>query len=159
MPDSADHGPATVDEDAFTVRRTIRIAAPVEAVWAAVTEPEHVSAWFGETRLDGAGAGATGTMCFPGYGAIPLRVEAFDPPRSVTYAWNNDDAGGLPDRFDDSRATVFTFELEPVDGGTRLSVVETGFERTSDPLGNLEDHRGGWDSELDELVALLERAA
>jgi len=40
--------------------------------------------------------------------------------------------------------------------GTRLTVVESGFETTSDPVANLEDHRGGWDGELDKLVALLE---
>jgi hypothetical protein len=41
---------------------------------------------------------------------------------------------------------------------TRLTVVETGFETTSDPIANMEDHRGGWDGELDKLVALLESA-
>ena len=40
--------------------------------------------------------------------------------------------------------------------GTELTVVETGFENTSDPAANLESHREGWDSELDKLVALLE---
>ena len=51
---------------------------------------------------------------------------------------------------------MFTFTLEPVAGGTRLTVVETGFDATSDPIANLEGHRGGWDGELDKLVALLE---
>ena len=41
-------------------------------------------------------------------------------------------------------------------GGTQLTVVESGFEHTSDPAANLESHREGWDSELDKLVALLE---
>jgi hypothetical protein len=40
--------------------------------------------------------------------------------------------------------------------GTELSVVETGFDVTSDPTRNLEDHREGWDGELDKLVSLLE---
>ena len=35
-------------------------------------------------------------------------------------------------------------------------MVESGFDATSAPLANLEDHRGGWDAELDKLVALLE---
>ena len=43
--------------------------------------------------------------------------------------------------------------------GTRLTVVETGFEHTSDPSANLESHREGWDGELDKLVALLEGRA
>ena len=37
--------------------------------------------------------------------------------------------------------------------------VETGFEHTSNPAQVMADHRGGWDEELDKLVALLERDA
>ena len=51
---------------------------------------------------------------------------------------------------------MFTFTLEQVPGGTELTVVETGFETTSDPTANMDSHRSGWDSELDKLVALLE---
>lgn len=148
---------SVVDEGTFSVRRTIRIAAPVEKVWRAVTEPEHVSRWFGRTVLEGTGAGATGTMTFEGYGAVPVRVEAIDAPREVTYRWSNDDAlGELPGQVDEATSTVFTFTLEAVAGGTQLTVVETGFERTSDPAANLESHRNGWNSELDKLVALFE---
>lgn len=149
--------PSTIDEAAFAVRRTIRIAAPVEKVWSAVTSPDHISQWFGKTRLDGAGVGATGTITFPDYGAVPLRVEAIDEPRSVTYRWNNDDAlGSLPDSIDEQRSTVFTFTLEAIPEGTQLTVVETGFEHTSNPSKNLSAHRTGWTDELDKLVALLE---
>jgi len=149
--------PAVVDAAAFTVRRTIRIAAPVEKVWSAVTEPEHISRWFGRTELDGSGAGARGTMTFAERGSIPLRVEAMDHPRLVTYRWNNDDAlERLPGELDIDHSTIFTFTLEPVSGGTRLTVVESGFDATSDPAANLESHRGGWEVELDKLVALLE---
>ncbi len=149
--------PSMVDENRFAVRRTIRIAAPIDKVWSAVTEPEHISTWFGLTVLEGAGVGAHGTMTFPDYGAVPLRVEAIDAPRMVAYRWGNDDAlGELADAVDPEHSTVFTFTLESVAGGTQLTVVETGFETTSDPAANLESHRQGWDSELDKLVALFE---
>jgi len=148
---------SVIDEGAFTVRRTIRIAAPVDKVWRAVTEPEHISRWFGQTVLDGAGVGATGTMTFEGYGVIPLRVEAIDAPRSVSYRWGNDDAADRrPDVLDEATATVFTFTLDEVAGGTELTVVETGFDRTSNPASNMADHAQGWVEELDKLVALLE---
>ncbi|WP_217178839.1 SRPBCC domain-containing protein [Streptomyces sp. AC495_CC817] len=148
---------AVVDEETFSVRRTIRIEAPVERVWSAVTEPEHISRWFGQTVLAGQGAGATGTMTFPDYGAIPLRVEEYDEPHRITYCWGNDDAqDARPDVLDPATSTVFTFTLEAVDGGTQLTVVESGFERTSDPRANLASHGEGWTLELDKLVALLE---
>ncbi|MCK6066351.1 MULTISPECIES: SRPBCC domain-containing protein [Microbacterium] len=148
-----DNPAATLDESTLTVRRSIRIAAPVEKVWQAVTEPEHISRWFARTTLDDAGSGA---IVFPSRGAVPLRRIAADAPRSVTYRWNNDDTlAALPAHYDDARATEFTFTLAAVDGGTELTVVETGFAATSDPLTNLRAHREGWTIELDTLVALL----
>jgi len=157
MVSMTDNEASVFDEDAFTVRRTIRIAAPVEKVWRAVTEPEHISRWFGRTVLDGAGAGATGTMTFDGYGEIPIRVEAVDAPRSVSYRWSNDDAvRRAGEMIDEATTTVFTFSLDEIDGGTELTVVETGFDRTSNPAANMADHAEGWVSELDKLVALLE---
>ena len=149
--------PSVVDEGQFTVRRRIRISAPVEKVWSAITEPAHISQWFGKAVLDGADVGATGTLTFPDYGSVPLRIEAIDAPRMISYRWGNDDAlGAPPAEVDPEHSTVFTFTLESVGGGTELTVVETGFETTSDPSANLESHREGWDSELDKLVALLE---
>ena len=155
-----DNPRAIVDEEALTVRRTIRIAAPLEKVWSAITDPAHISQWFGATVLDGSGAGATGTMTFDGYGAIPIRVEEVDDLRSITYRWGNDDAADeLPKAVADDNSTVFTFTLDQVDGGTQLTVVESGFEHTSDPVPNTRDHGTGWTDELDKLVALLEGAA
>lgn len=150
---------AVVDEDAFAVRRTIHIAAPIGRVWAAVTEPAHISEWFGRVELDGTGPGAEGAMSFAER-RLPLRVEAVDEPNSVTYRWNNDDALGEPPAgFEEGSATSFTFTLEAVPGGTRLTVVETGLDRTSDAGFNMDSHRRGWTVELDKLVALVEAGA
>lgn len=149
---------AVIDADTFTVRRTIQIGAPLEKVWRTVTEPELISQWFGQVTLTGSGAGALGTIGWPGERRVPIRVETFEPPREVSYRWCNED-GPLPDTVDEARSTVFTFTLEAVSGGTRLTVVETGFEHTGDPTGLMTDHRGGWDGELDKLVVLLEGRA
>lgn len=151
---------SVVDDGAFTVTRSIHIAAPVEKVWAAVTRPEYISRWFGQTVLQGSGPGAAGTITWPGRDAIPLRIEAIDEPSLVSYRWCNPCLGEpVPDAIDEAHSTVFTFTLEPVAGETWLTVVETGFETTSDPAAELESHRGGWDGELDKLVALLESDA
>jgi len=157
MTTTSNSSASVVDSDTFTVRRTVHVAASVEKVWAAVTEAEHISRWFGRAELAGRGVGATGSLTWPDHGPVPLRVEAFDEPRTVSYRWSNDDALGVPAAtLDVEHSTVFTFTLEPVSGGTRLTVVESGFDVTSDPTANLEDHRAGWDAELDKLVVLLE---
>lgn len=165
-----DNQPSVVDEAAFTVRRTIRIAAAPEKVWAAVTRPEHISEWFGRTVLDGAATGSgsgspvavgvTGSITWPDRAPVPIRIDAVDEPRSISYRWCNpclDDA--IPAEFDEAHSTVFTFTLEAVDGGTQLTVVETGFQTSPDAPAHLDSHRGGWDGELDKLVALLESGA
>ncbi|MEU2202399.1 SRPBCC domain-containing protein [Isoptericola sp. NPDC019482] len=156
--ESTQNPQAVIDADTFSVRRTIDIRAARDKVWRTVTEPELISRWFGEVALDGDGVGAVGTIGWPGERRIPIRVETFDPPSEVSYRWCNED-GPLPETVDERRSTVFTFTLEETPGGTRLTVVETGFERTSDPAALMADHRDGWDGELDKLVALLERDA
>ncbi len=87
---------STIDEQTFTVTRSISIAAPIEKVWRAITEPEHISRWFGQTVFDGAGRGAQGTMTFDGHGTVPIRIEQIDAPRAVTYRWCNDNALDSP---------------------------------------------------------------
>jgi uncharacterized protein YndB with AHSA1/START domain len=149
--------PSVIDEGAFTVRRTIRIAAPIEKVWSAITEPAHISRWFGQARFEDSTPGSLGTLSWEGRDPIPVRIEAIDEPRMISYRWANDDASGVvPDAIDDAHSTVFTFTLEPAANGTQLTVVETGFETTSDPAENMTSHAKGWISELDELVAVLE---
>ena len=151
---------AVTDEGTFTVRRTIYINATAKKVWAAITEPALISQWFGRAEFAGSGPGAAGTLTWDDHGSFPVRIEALDAPRSISYRWSNDCAvGAPPETLDEPTSTVFTFTLEAMDVGTQLTVVETGFENTSAPLANLDDHRDGWNSELDELVALLEGSA
>jgi uncharacterized protein YndB with AHSA1/START domain len=150
--------PSVVDSGEFTVRRTITIAAPTEKVWAAITETEHIVRWFGQAAvLDDVAVGARGVFSFDGYGDVPVMIEELDPPRMIAYRWGNDNASALdPDRVDPDHSTVFRFTLEPIDGGTQLTVVESGFGTLADPAASMESNRGGWNSELDELVAYLE---
>ena len=153
--------PSTIDADAFTVRRTVRIAAAPDRVWAAVTRPELITQWFGNiAELDRLEVGAEGEFGFEGYGRFPVRIEELDAPHVIAYRWGNENA--TPTKtLDPEHSTVFRFTLEPLDGGaaTRLTVVESGFDNLADPAKAMESNRGGWDSELDELVAFVEGSA
>ncbi|HAM26955.1 MAG TPA: hypothetical protein DCP11_09720 [Microbacteriaceae bacterium] len=148
--------PSVIDSGEFTVTRTISIAAPIDKVWAAITEADHIARWFGQkTVLDEVAVGATGVFSFDGYGDFPVLIEELDPPHVIAYRWGNDNANAV-DPIDRDHSTVFRFTLEPLAGGTQLTVVETGFDTLRDPAASMESNRGGWDSELDELVAYLE---
>jgi uncharacterized protein YndB with AHSA1/START domain len=150
--------PSVVDADKFSVRRTVSIAAPIEKVWAAVTEAEHIARWFPQAAvLDEVAVGAGGMFSFEGYGDVPVLIEELDPPRVIAYRWGSDaGVSSDPTRVDVAHSTVFRFTLEPVPGGTQLTVVESGFDSLVNPVERMEGNRSGWDSELDELVAYLE---
>jgi uncharacterized protein YndB with AHSA1/START domain len=155
--------PSVVDPDGFTVRRTITITASVEKVWAAITEAEHLARWFPHSAvLPSASIGTRGVFTWDDYGSFPVRVEEVDPPRSIAYRWSNSAPVSAPiDEVNEielnaDRSTVFRFTVEAIEGGTQLTVVETGFGTLANPSASMEDNRGGWNSELDELVAYLE---
>lgn len=88
--------PAVVDEGALIVRRTIRIAAPIEKVWRAVTEPALISQRFGETALADPTPGGHGMMACAGHGAVPLQLESHGPPRRPRRARARRPRGALP---------------------------------------------------------------
>ena len=148
--------PSIIDSGEFTVRRTISIRAAIDKVWAAITQADLIVEWFGQgAELSEVAVGGSGSFTFEGYGQFPVRIEELDPPRMIAYRWGNDNAKAVAG-IDPDHSTVFRFTLEPIEGGTQLTVVETGFNTLSDPVASMESNRGGWDSELDELVAFLE---
>jgi uncharacterized protein YndB with AHSA1/START domain len=112
------------------VEREVLVDAPPPDVWAALTEPDHLSAWFGalaETSPDG-------SVTFRWSDGTVRRavIEVSEPTRLLVLRW-------LPFKRDGSgRAiqrppTKVVFTLTPVPGGTRLRVVET-------TMGLLDSH-------------------
>jgi len=118
----------TGDEEIGAVRRSVVLDAPVEAVWAALTDAGALSAWLGgDVDIDPFPGGqvvvAEGGR--PRRGVIvdldPLRhleIRWLPPSRRIGFLWGPDDepaatSGGVG------------FRLEPAgDGRTRLTVVE-----------------------------------
>jgi uncharacterized protein YndB with AHSA1/START domain len=150
--------PSFVNADEFTVTRTITIAAPIERVWDAITKAEHIAKWFPEhATLSPVAVGTTGVFGWSNYGDFPVRIEELDPPHMIAYRWGNGNA--TASSLEPGESTVFRFTLEPTDAGTQLTVVESGFDALEDPAASMESNRGGWNSELDELVAYLEGSA
>lgn len=148
---------ASVDENGMRVSRSVEVRAPIASVWETLTDPGCIAQWFGH-RADFPGGmreGATGTFGWDAHGDFPARIEAWEEPHRFAFRWG---APGEPIRDDNS--TLATFSLERDGDVTRLTVVETGFERLGDAGARraaLEDNREGWTEELDDFVALLAR--
>ena len=148
---TADPNPrSVVDPDAFSVSRTITVAAPPAHVWEAITKPEHIAKWSAFTpSMDRIAVGGEGAWVLENFGSTPITIEELDPPFSISYRWGPSGAAHV----DPALSTTFRFTLEAIPDGTRLTVVESGFEFLADPGEQLESHRQGWDSQLDALAA------
>ena len=95
----------------------IVVEAPVEEAWAAITDRNELSVWFGaEVELDPEPL-SKATFHFPDGSERFAIVEEVEPPRRLAWRWWP--AG------DRSAATRVAIELEPVDEETRVTVVES----------------------------------
>jgi uncharacterized protein YndB with AHSA1/START domain len=136
------------------VTRTVHIQAHRSAVWAAITEPELISEWFGDTAALDLRVGGTGAMGWNEFGEFRVIVEEIDEPNTFAFRWarekNTDPTPG--------NSTLVRFTLVDVDGGMELTVRETGWEDfEGDAATGMQENTKGWLTELDELVAFLEK--
>jgi len=136
------------------ITRRIDIAAPIATVWAALTEADLIVQWFGDSAELDAVAGGTGFFGWSGHGKLRVLVEQADKPRLLVFRWAREaDADPVP-----GNSTVVRIELSEVDGGTRLALLESGFEELDAPAVAHADNERGWTAELGELVEFLAAA-
>ena len=138
---------------ALDITRSIDIKAPVEKVWAAITEPDLIARWFGDTAEFDATPGAAGAFGWQDHGGdFHLVVEHVDEPKTLVYRWARE-FGVAPTQ---GNSTLVRFDLTEIDGGTRLTLLETGFEELADPQGAQTGNSEGWTRELGELAEFAE---
>ncbi|MBO0873780.1 MAG: SRPBCC domain-containing protein [Pseudonocardia sp.] len=137
------------------IERTVEVAHPPEKVWAALTTAEGLGTWFGNWAAIDLRPGGSAQMTWTNGHKAEMRVERVEEPKIFGFSWR---IYGLPD--DDPRRTYVEFTLEPVGGGTRLTVVETGFAQLPEDVYRTayEGNTRGWANELGELVAYLDAA-
>ena len=137
------------------IERTMELSHTPEKVWAALTTAEGLGTWFGNRATVDLRPGGAARMTWTDGPTVDLRVERVDVPTVFGFTWH---IYGLPD--DDPRRTYVEFTLTPVDAGTRLTVVESGFAQLPDDAHAkaFDGNTQGWASELGELVAYLDAA-
>ena len=134
------------------IERSMELAHPPAQVWAAITTPEGLSAWFGDKATIDLRPGGAAEMTFRSGLTVGMRVERVEEPTVFGFTWRLPD---LPE--DDPRRTYVEFTLEADGAGTRLRVVETGFAQLPDDSrrNTYDSHAQGWASELGELAGYL----
>jgi len=137
------------------IERTVEIAHSPDKVWAALTTAEGLGTWFGNDATIDLRPGGQAKMTWTDGPKADMRVERVEEPTVFGFTWH---IYGLPE--DDPRRTYVEFTLEPVDEGTRLTVVESGFAQLSEDVYRtaFDGNTRGWASELGELVDYLDAA-
>ena len=145
------------------IEKTIELKAPVSRVWRALTDHREFGQWF-RVRLDGPfvpGRVSRGHITYPGYAHLRWEavVQAMDPERVFSFTWH-------PYAVDQARdysaepSTLVEFTLESIAGGTRLHLVESGFD--SLPASRRDEafrmNENGWSIQLKNIAAHVEQA-
>jgi uncharacterized protein YndB with AHSA1/START domain len=142
------------------IEREIEIEAPIDVVWAVVTEPEHMAVWFSESAELDVRPGGEGRLIWQRKATnheatVNVRVERVEPPHFFSFRWDYPD-GSEPDS---TNAPLVEFSVEKRGESTRLRLVESGLagiERSDDAKETyFAEHNRGWD----EIVARLREYA
>ncbi|HEX7117665.1 MAG TPA: SRPBCC family protein [Longimicrobiales bacterium] len=117
-------------------------------VWRALTEEEHLAAWFPTTIEGERRVGAPLEFRFRGEDHPPSVGEllAYDPPRLLEFTWGGSADGTTP-------VEHVRIELEPDGAGCRLV-----FTTTYDEVGKSARDAAGWHVCLDLLAVRLDGA-
>jgi uncharacterized protein YndB with AHSA1/START domain len=111
------------------IRRAIEVPADPVEVWAALTDPEQLRAWFGaDVEIDPRPGGDV-RAAWPDGGFSIGSVETADEPRRLVLRWRRIEGVGFGPRV--GGATRVAFELEPSADGTSVSVTEEPVELAS----------------------------
>ncbi|MGH8496125.1 MAG: SRPBCC family protein [Gammaproteobacteria bacterium] len=144
------------NHDTDRIEKEIVLHAPPSRVWRALADAEEFGNWF-RVNMNGnfaPGARVTGQITHPGYEhlTMDITIEKMEPERLISWRWHpnaiepDTDYSGEP-------TTLVVFELEKVKQGTKLTVVESGFDRI--PLARrAEAYRGndeGWTIQMKQI--------
>jgi uncharacterized protein YndB with AHSA1/START domain len=136
------------------VERSVWIAAPRERVWRAITEAEQIMQWWGGDHWEIGALEVGGQIKFGEPSDLMLATIAIvDPPHRFVIAWP-------PQEQYHSIAMFTSYTLEEENGGTRVTVSETGFEALPEEIRQqrVEQTARGYALVMDSLKAYVERA-
>ncbi|HKW13629.1 MAG TPA: SRPBCC family protein [Candidatus Krumholzibacteria bacterium] len=144
------------------IERQIALKAPRKRVWQALTNSVEFGQWFGIT-LDGpfqAGKTVRGKHPVSGKGHILVEytVEKIEPETLFSYRWHP--YACEPERdYSTEPKTLVEFRLQDDNGGTLLTVTESGFDGI--PADRRDEafrkNTAGWEGQILKLQRYVEQ--
>jgi uncharacterized protein YndB with AHSA1/START domain len=146
------------------IEKSTFLRVPRARVWKALADANTFGEWFG-VKLNGAfgpGARITGKVTHKGYEHLSLEftIDRIEPERLFSWRWHPNAIDSNVD-YSKEPMTLVTYHLEDATGGTRLTVVESGFDaipesrRAEAYLGNDK----GWTMQMESIERHLAKAA
>jgi len=139
------------------IERQILLKAPRSRVWRALSDAEEFGTWFG-MAFKGAtfapGKRVRANITHPGYEHIVLDIdiERMEPERLIAWRWHPYAVDPKVD-YSSEPKTLVVFELKDAEGGTLLSLVESGFDNI--PAARRQEafrmNSGGWDAQMQNI--------
>jgi uncharacterized protein YndB with AHSA1/START domain len=143
------------------IERQTTIAAPVERVWAMLTEAEHIGSWFSDAGAEvDLRPGGRIVLRWTEHGTGVARIVDVEPHHRFSYRWApiREHWGEEPVA---GNSTLVEFTLDAEGDGTRLRVVESGFEALEGTdeqrVSSLESNTEGWEVQLGNVRSYAER--
>ncbi len=146
------------------IHKQIIINAPRSRVWRALTDAQQFGQWFG-VKVNGTfapGRRLQGQVTHKGYEHLTwdVTIEQMEPERLFSWRWHPGAVEAGRD-YSAEPTTLVVFELKDVDGGTLLTVDETGFDRL--PPERLSDayrqNDEGWAAQMQFIQQYVGRPA
>jgi len=114
------------------IEKVIDLGAPVSRVWRALTDHEEFGTWF-RVRLEGPfvpGQVSRGHVTYPGYEHVRWEavVQKMEPERLFSFTWHPYAVDPKAD-YSGEPPTLVEFLLGRIPSGTRLRIVESGFDK------------------------------
>jgi uncharacterized protein YndB with AHSA1/START domain len=146
------------------IERKVLIKATRARVWRAVADAAEFGSWFGvdfKGKTFVAGKSVQGKITYPGYEHLTMEVliDQVVPERLLSWRWHPAAIDPAVD-YSQEPTTLVVFELEEVDGGVMLSVVESGLDKI--PLERratvLRLNSSGWDAQMENVKKHVAKA-
>lgn len=147
--------------DTNVIEKEIILRAPRSRVWSAIADAEKFGQWFGMT-FDGAfkpGKEMNGKFSNSKYAHLTLQMTVVDiePETLFSYRWH---PGAMDPTVDYSQepTTLIEFHLAETDGGTKLTVIESGFDQIPEwrRAEAFKMNSGGWTSQVENIRKYVE---
>ncbi len=138
------------------IEKTVVLRSPVSRVWSALADSERFGAWFG-VAMEGpfeVGRATRGRITNRGYEHLTMEVStvAMEPDRYLAFRWHPYAVDPAVD-YSGEPTTLVELRLEPVPEGTRLTLVESGFDAI--PVARRAEafrmNDGGWTAQMENI--------